>query len=656
MSNYTIGLSGLNAAYTAMDTIGNNIANAATEGYHRQTVEFVPASSVQSAGVTVGGGVEVASLRRMVDDLLESEITRQQSVYGQVNQELSTLSSVETSFGEFSDSGGLNETIDAFFEALEGLAAHPLENIYRNETISNAEVLASEFRRMGSFLTDLQDQIVLGAQNAADSMNQLIQQVAELNGQIQNIEINGGQANNLRDYRDQLIKDLSELTEVEVLSREYGAVDVSIGGLPVVTGSISLEITVRLDADNTLGVYPGESDGGELQLSGGRIGGLLSLKNDILATLQDDLDTLASGIIQQINQIHVQGVGMDGAFSELSGWAMPSEDLTEAQTTISDGTFYIRVIDTTTGDVERYAIDVDVSSATPDTMTSIAAKIDAIAGLNASMAGTQLNVVSDLGYSFDFTPAVLPEPSVSNLTAASPPEVAVSGIYVDDTNETFTFTVSGTGSVGNGNLRLDVTNTAGDVVSTINIGTGYAAGDVIEMANGIEFSVGLGDLNNGDTFEIEAFANTDTSGFLAAAGLNTFFSGSGASDMAVCRAVAADPDRIATAVNADLADNEAALRLARIQDDAADSLEGLTPNEYYQRIVANLGQDVALKESQQANIEAMLNNLNQQRSEISGVNINDEAAQLLVFQQTFQAVAKYLTTLQDSMAVLMDMI
>ena len=105
MANYTIGLSGLNAAYVAMDAIGNNIANAATEGYHRQTVEFVPASSVQSAGVTVGGGVEVASLRRMVDDLLESEITRQQSVYGQVNQELSTLSSVETSFGEFSDSG-----------------------------------------------------------------------------------------------------------------------------------------------------------------------------------------------------------------------------------------------------------------------------------------------------------------------------------------------------------------------------------------------------------------------------------------------------------------------------------------------------------------------------------------------------------------------
>ncbi len=656
MQNYTIGLSGLNAAYTALDVIGNNIANAATDGYHRQTVEFVPASSVQSAGITVGGGVEVASLKRMVDELLESEITRQQSVYGQVSQELATLSSVETSFGEFSDSGGLNETIDAFFEALEGLAAHPLENIYRNETISQAEVLASEFRRMGSFLTDLQDQIVLDAQNTVDSMNQLIEQIAELNGQIQDIEINGGQANNLRDYRDQLIKNLAELTDVEVLSRDYGVIDVSIGGLPVITGTISLELAARLDVDDTLGGYPSGSDGGELQLSGGRMGGLLSLRNDILATLKDDLDTLANGIIQQINQVHTQGVGMDGAFSELSGWMMPSEDLSEAQTTISDGTFFVRVIDAATGAVERHAIDVDVSSATPDTMTSIAAKIDAISGLNASLAGTQLNIVSDLGYSFDFTPAVLPEPSSSNLTAASPPAVEVSGIYVEDANETFTFAVSGTGRVGNGNLRLDVTNAAGDVVSTINIGTGYAAGDVIEMANGIELSMGLGDLNDGDTFEIEAFANTDTSGFLAAAGLNTFFSGTSASDMAVCRTVAADPDRIATAIDAELADNEAALHLARIQDEEAESLEGLTPNEYYQRIVANLGQEVALKESQQSNIEAMLNNLEEQRSEISGVNINDEAAQLLVFQQTFQAVAKYLTTLQDSMTALMNMV
>lgn len=656
MSNYSIGLSGLNAAYTALDAIGNNIANAATEGYHRQRVQFVPAPSVQSAGVTVGGGVEVAGVMRMIDNLLESEVVRQQSSYGQISQELSMLTSVETSLGEFSNSGGLNETIDAFFEALEGLAAHPQENIYRNETVSAAEVLASEFRRLGNFLTDLEDQLVLQSHNTVESINQLVQQIAELNSQIQNSEISGGQANNLRDHRDQLIKDLAELASVEVLSRDYGVVDVSISGLPVVTGSIPLELAVSLGDGAVLEVYPAGSEGASLQVTGGRMGGLLVLKNESLAELQEELDTLARGISSQINQYHVQGVGMDGAFTELSGGLMGSDDLSEAQATITDGTFHIRVTNTATGEVARHAIDVDISGATPDTMTSIAAKIDAMAGLNASPASMQLNIVSDLGYTFDFIPAVLPEPTVSNLTAASPPDVSVSGIYRADTNETFTFTVAGAGAVGNGSLRLDVTNASGDVVSTLNVGSGYAAGDVIEMTNGIKIAVGGGDLNDGDSFEIDAFATTDTSGFLAAAGMNTFFSGTGASDMAVCSVVADDPGRIATAVGNDLVDNVAALRLSGVQDEGVNSLEGLTPNEYYQRIVANLGQDVALKKSQQANIEAMLENLSQQQSEISGVNINDEAAQLLVFQQAFQGVAKYLTSLQEAMMILMNVI
>lgn len=657
MSNYSIGLSGLNAASTALDAIGNNIANAATEGYHRQKVQFVPAPSVESVGAAIGGGVDVAGVARMVDDLVESEIVRQQSVYGQISQELSMLASVETSLGEFSDSGGLNETLDAFFEALEGLAAHPLENIYRNEVVSAAEVLSSEFRRLGAFLTDLEDQIVFEAHNTADSINQLVREIAELNGQIQNVEINGDQANNLRDYRDQLVKDLAELASVEVLPRDYGAVDVSIAGLPVATGAIPVELAVSLRADNTLGVYPAESTGGAgLQLTGGRLGGLLTLKNETLAGLQEELDTLARGIITQINEYHVQGVGMDGAFTELSGWSMGSDDLSQAQMTITDGTFHIRVTNTTTGQIERHAIDVDVSGDPPDTMTSIAAKIDAISGLNASLASTELNIVCDLGYTFDFAPAVLSEPTVNNLTTASPPDVSISGIYNGSVNETLTFTVAGTGSVGSGNLRLDVTNVSGDVVSTLNIGSGYAAGDVMEMNNGVKIAVGGGDLNDGDSFQVDAFATTDTSGFLAAAGMNTFFSGMGASDMAVCRAIVDDPDRIATAIGNDLTDNVAALRLSGVQDQGVDALGGLTPNEYYQRMVANLGQDVALKKSQQANVEALLQNLSQQQSEISGVNINDEAAQLLVFQQMFQAVAKYLTSLQESMMVLMDIV
>ncbi len=656
MQNYSIGLSGLSAAYAAMDVIGNNIANASTEGYHRQRIDLTPTDMAQSGPVVIGSGVDVSGVTRLVDGLLEREIVSQGSSYGQVSQELSTLSSIETTFGEFGDTGGLNETLDAFFDALRGLAANPLEQIWRNEVVTSGQVLTTELRRLGASVKSLEDQIVVEAENTADSINQMTSQIAELNGKIQAVEINGGQANNLRDSRDQLIVELAQLTGIETQTREYGSVDVSIGGLPVVTGAIALEVAASLQSDESLAIHATGSEGYGLTVQGGRLGGLLSLKNELLPNIREDLDTLAKGIVRQVNAYHVQGVGLDGSFSELTGWTMNSEDLTEVEPPITDGTFYIRVTNTETGEIERHAIDVDVSGSSPDTLDSIAAKIDAIDGLNASVNFSKLHVVTDLGYSFDFIPAPLPEPTTSNLTAAIPPAISVSGIYEGDSNETLTFTVDGTGKVGNGVLRLTVTDTDGDVVSTLNIGSGYAAGDMIEMANGIKVALDTGDLNNGDTFEVEAFSTTDTAGFLAATGMNTFFSGNSASEMRVCADVADNPDRIAAAIGGDLSDNVGALRLARVHEEAVDDLGGMTPNEYYQRTAANLGQEVSLKQSRQDNIEAVIGDLKQQQSDLSGVNINDEAAQLIVFEKMFQAVAKYMTSLQTMLSTLMDVI
>lgn len=652
MQNYGIGLSGLDAATTALDVIGNNVANAATEGYHRQRVELLPSSYGCLGNLGAGGGVDVAGVIRMVDRLLEREIVSQESSHGKVSQELSTLRAVETTLGEFAEGGGLNATIDAFFDALRGLAAHPLERIWRNETISSAQVLASEFRRLGNSLASMEDQIVLEAQNTTESMNLLIHTIAELNGKIQAIEINGGQANNLRDHRDQLIGELATLVGIETQERDYGVLDVSVAGLPVVTGGLAVEVQARLQGGQTLGVAAAGSDGYTLDIRGGKLGALLSLKSGLLPDLRSDLDTLASGIINQINRYHVQGLGLDGSFTQLTGWVMPSESLADSKAPIQDGTFHIRVTETATGRVERHAIDVDVTGSPPDTLGLIATKItDASSHLSASGVSS-LTIVAEQGYTFDFLPALLPEPVVSNVA----PTVAVSGIYNADANQTFTFTVVGTGSVGNGDLRLNVTDENNDVVATLNVGVGYAAGDAIELLNGIKVSLGMGDLNDGESFQVRAYATTDTSGFLAAVGMNAFFGGAGASDMRVLSEVADAPDRIASAIGSDLTDNQAAVRLSGVHDEAVEQLDGMTPGQYYHRLVASLGQHVALGQSRQDNIEAMIQNLEGRRSDISGVNINDEAAQIMVFEKMFQAVAKYMNTLQTAMNTLMDLV
>ena len=114
MAGYEIGISGLHAAQKALDIIGNNIANAATEGYHRQEVDLRPADEVYTNGQMVGQGVEYAGVRRMVNEIIESELLRQSSSLADIEKRLETLRTIENAFGELS-SEGLSTALDNFF-------------------------------------------------------------------------------------------------------------------------------------------------------------------------------------------------------------------------------------------------------------------------------------------------------------------------------------------------------------------------------------------------------------------------------------------------------------------------------------------------------------------------------------------------------------
>ena len=650
MDSFSVGLSGLDAAKKGLDIIGNNIANAATAGYHRQRIELSPAYMSEVGGILLGGGVVYEGVTRLIDSFLEGELLRQGSSLGQISQELATLRSVENSFGELSTGSGLSKAIDEFFNALQDLSAHPGELIWQGQAVAAAEAMATQFRTLGEFLTTLESQIILEAGNTVGRINILLGEIAELNFKIKTLQIAGGEANNLQDQRDQCITELSKLIGVQTVDREYGVIDVTIGGLPGVTGNTATELEVGLNEAGELGVTVAGSFNYRTDLQGGRLGGLLSLKNELIYEIHEDLDDLASAIIQQINQYHIQGVGSAGSFTELTGWTMQDEDLADFDPPVVDGKIYIRVINTSTGEITRNEVDVDVST---DTLTTLATKITAITGLSASVVSSQLRIQADTNYEFDFLPAVLPEPTNSTLTGA-PPTISVSGIYTGTKNQTFTFTVIGTGPVGNGTLQLEVENGDGEVVTTLNVGSGYAAGDTLDIGNGIKISLSTGDLNDSETFEIDAFGSTDTSGVLAAVGLNTFFSGDSALDMAVCSEISAEPGRVATALGADMTDNANALRMAGLEEQAISTLDGLAPGEFYRQLVTNLGQTVSVKQIQEDNVEVIIQNLAEQQGELSGVDINDEAAQMLVFEQIFQAMAKYLNTVHTAIQSIMD--
>jgi flagellar hook-associated protein 1 FlgK len=654
MDSFGIGISGLKAAQTAFDIIGNNIANAATEGYHRQRLNLSPSYTSQVGSVYMGGGVDIAGITRMIDGFLQKEIFRQQSSLEQVSQELSMLRTVESSFGELSDTSGFSTALDNFFNALQDLSAHPTETIWQNQAVTSAQTLAAKFKTLGQFLTTLESQISLEAENVINQVNVLIGKIAELNYNIERQEISGGQAYNLRDQRDQCISELSKLISVETESREYGVVDISTSGIPVVINTSTFELEVGLIENLKLGITVAGESNYETDIQGGRLGALISLKNDLISDVHNDLDNLAKTIIQQINQYHIQGVGSEGSFTELTGWSMASEDLADFVPPVSDGSIYIRVTNTATDEVTRTEVPIDAST---DSLTTIAAAITAITGLTASVYNSRLHIQAETNYKFDFLPCVLPTPTNSDFTGAiSPPDVLVSGTYTGTENQTFTFTVSGTGSVGNGTLKITVTDGDGNTVNTLNVGSGYAAGDELDIGNGIKIALGIGDIADGNTFQVEAFADTDTSGLLAAAGINTFFSGNNASDIAVCPEISDEPGHIATALRQDATDNNNALRMVALKDQAISDLDSLTPGEYYRRLITDVGQQVSIKQTYQDNIEALVQKLANQQGEISGVNINDEAAQLLIFEQMFKAMAKYMSTLQSSLSTIMEII
>ncbi|MHC4625355.1 MAG: flagellar hook-associated protein FlgK, partial [Planctomycetota bacterium] len=622
---------------------------------HRQRIELVPSDTAQSKGTSAGGGVNVAGVTRMIDSLLELEILRQRSSLGQVSQELTTLSTVETAFGELSGASGLSEAINEFFTALDDLAAHPSEVIWQNQAVSMAENMASRFRTLGEFLSTLETEIEQEAGNVTEQINQLATQIAELNDKIKTKELIGTQANILRDQRDQRITELSELVGLETQAQDYGVVDVNVAAIPLVSDATALTIETGLTAatNGQLGISIAGAYSYDANVQGGRLGGLLSLRNTLLADIQTDLDSLASEIVQQVNQYHVQGAGSEGSFTQLTGWSVPSINLADFDPPVTDGNIYLRVTNTSTGQVTRNAVAVDAST---DTLNTLATAISLITGVSASVSSSKLTISADANYTFDFLPAVLPAPTASTLTGGSPPTIAVSGIYAGTQNDTFRFTVSGAGTVGNGALQLEVRDNggAGSVITTLSIGSGYAAGDRLDVGNGMTITVGAGDFGAGDNFDVAAFADTDTSGVLAGAGMNTFFSGSDASNIAVCSDIADSPGRIAAALGAEMTDNANALRMAAIVDQALSNLNSQTIPDFYRELVTDIGTLISNKKASQDNIEIIVLDLTNQQGQISGVNINDEAARMLVFEQMFGAMAKYMSTLHASISTIME--
>jgi len=649
MSNLTIGLSGLIVAQRALDIVATNIANANTEGYHRQTPMISPVSLDSPYSPSIGGA-EITEVRRAMDGLLESEILRNQPLQGQLTQELMTLQSIESSLGQLG-SQGLTTALAQFFGDMRELAAQPQSSAQLQQTVWSAELLAEQFRNLGTFLMETADSLKTEAQDIVSQVNQLTGRIAELNTQILAGVNRGGSANLLADQRDQLVRELSEIIPIQTNGlAQTDSRNIMAWGAPLVIGGHATELTLGMNSAGKLGVSMKDSSIVETNVSGGRLGALIGLRNNVITQLCDQLDTLANQVITSVNRLHVQGVGSSGAFEELTGGPVDSGVLSDSLPQVEAGSFWVRVTNTATGEVNRYKIDLDPAE---DMLADVAARLDGVDHLSAFIADSRLKIMADNGYTFDFRPGVEAQPTSTSLTGTAAP--TISGNYSGSENTTYTFTIQGTGQVGiTDGLALKVYS-GGELVNTLSIGSGYAAGQRLAVADGVYVAMSLGTLTDGEQFTVEALAQSDSAGFLAAAGINTLFAGSSALTMNVNDEVLSDASRLAVSASPGGSDNLNALAMANLEDRKQAALGQFTPAEHLQLFISSIGQRVALAKSRQESSSQIIQQLENQRNGISGVDINEEAAKLMMLERLFQACSKVINSQDQTIEYLLDM-
>ncbi|MFP6762582.1 MAG: flagellar basal body rod C-terminal domain-containing protein, partial [Planctomycetaceae bacterium] len=228
--------------------------------------------------------------------------------------------------------------------------------------------------------------------------------------------------------------------------------------------------------------------------------------------------------------------------------------------------------------------------------------------------------------------------------------VAVSGSYLGEENDQLAFAVVGTGTVGlDENLQVEVRNSAGALLSSVEIGRGYVPGSEIEIGDGVTVAFGAGTVTTGDTLTLDVIADPDTANVLSALGLNTLFSGTTALDLKVTARLRNDPSAFAASRNGQSGDSGNLLRFATQRDSGIVGGTDLTTEQYLADIVAESGQRVNDLQVADEQLLMIGESLSAERDSISGVSTDEELLNLLKHQRGFQAAAQLISVVERTL-------
>ena len=629
---FGIGISGMNAAQAGLITTGHNISNASTPGYSRQEV-VQTANIAQTRGTGfLGQGVNVVTVRRLYSEALSGQLSLAQTQGGQFdayNVQIKQLSNM------FSDpSAGLAPVLSNFFSGVAEVAAHPESVPSRQALLSAANTLTTRLRDLDQQMSQMSTSINADITTSVNSINGYAQQVAALNLRIASTEGASGQAaNDLRDQRDAVVTALNQEVHTSVIKDNSGDYNLFIGnGQSLVVGSRVFELAATPSAEHPDRIVVGYKSGNsiaalaESSLQGGRLGGELSFRSASLDGAQNALGRLAVGVAQSFNAQHRLGQDLNGAlggdfFSFTGPTVLPnsgnlgSADVTatlQDTSALTTSSYSLKYTGSSGGN-ENFELTRD-----SDGTTWLATPFGVGTSGTITKDGLTLTLPSGATAKDSWTiePTRLASGSIQ-VTLKSPQEIAAASpirtqaLVANRSSATLSLEGFAPNAILPISLSYDpvidpVTNTVTGSIITV-LGTTdsipYTAGVPISY-HGVTFSIS-GQPQYYDRFTIERNSN-------------------GVSDNRNALALAALQTANTLGKNANIAGGQASTTFAGAYSEMVSQ-------------IGNTARQIDMTATAQVNVIAQAK---QSLQSLSGVNLDEEAANLLRFQQAYQASGK----------------
>ncbi len=301
----------------AINVTGNNIANVNTPGYSRQRLNISADQPVNTGFGPLGSGVRASEVERIYQRFLATQINGETQSLGQWEARKDMLERVEMVFDESGDYG-LSQTMSEFWNAWQDLSNNPSGSVERTVLVAKSEMLTTTIAKNYQDLQNIQHDIDARVEGAVDKINELSASVVDLNDKIVSMEADGFTANDYRDQRDLVLKELSELIDINSFEDSSGAVTVSVGnGQPLVEGIHRYSLSTQPNASGLKDVAWLDDDGNAVSITsnidGGKLGGWLTARDTDIVDYMDRLDTLAQNLMNEVNTLHAAGYGLDGS-------------------------------------------------------------------------------------------------------------------------------------------------------------------------------------------------------------------------------------------------------------------------------------------------------------------------------------------------------